>query len=71
VVESLRFSLHINPLYHRLAAAAQAHPHGRVGALNGQNGSAVPDEIPPMDLAFNAATASETDREHIRRYVNR
>ena len=35
VVESLRFSLRINPLYHRLSAAAALHPQGRVSLANG------------------------------------
>ena len=33
VVESLRFSLQVNPLYHRLSAAAALHPQGRVPRL--------------------------------------
>ena len=39
VVESLRFSLRVNPLYHRLAAAAAVHPQGRV-PTNGHGATA-------------------------------
>jgi RNA polymerase sigma-54 factor len=42
VVESLRFSLRINPLYHRLSAAAAIHPQGRVPTGNGAHGTASP-----------------------------
>jgi RNA polymerase sigma-54 factor len=40
VVESLRFSLRINPLYHRLSAAAALHPQGRVPLPNGNGNGA-------------------------------
>ncbi len=72
VVESLRFSLHINPLYHRLAAAAAAHPQGRVAHHNGNGADhlAVGEEIAPPP-ALMAAGISDGDKEHIRRYVNR
>ncbi len=81
VVESLRFSLRVNPLYHRLAAAASAHPQGRVPALNG-NGATADGAGPGMNgvhaalrLPENWETHlpgfSDADREHIRRYVNR
>ena len=85
VVESLRFSLQVNPLYHRLAAAAVAHPQGRVPALNGNgapaaNGAtngATPPEGAAIFHSTEAYTArhngalSDQDKDHIRRYVNR
>ena len=70
VVESLRFSLRVNPLYHRLSAAAALHPQGRVVAPNGnghgpaepfRNGAHLPGPLP----------LSDPDKEHVRRYVNR
>ncbi|MDQ2809086.1 MAG: RNA polymerase sigma-54 factor [Chloroflexota bacterium] len=75
VVESLRFSLHINPLYHRLAAGAAAHPQGRVAAHNGNgNGNGAVHgggEEAAIPAALIVAGISDGDREHIRRYVNR
>ena len=78
VVESLRFSLRVNPLYHRLSAAAGSHPQGRVPTNpNTQDGDNYRDSTgeprSPM-RTWEAALPpgmSDSDREHIRRYVNR
>ncbi|MGI8587544.1 MAG: RNA polymerase factor sigma-54 [Chloroflexia bacterium] len=64
VVEALRFSLRVHPLYNRLSAAAP-HPQAHaVAALhangNGGNGG-----------SSTVSALSDGDREHIRRYVNR
>jgi len=77
VVESLRFSLRVNPMYHRLAAAAALHPQGRVASLgpaahNGHDGPAGAQEGSSLALpAVTLTGMSDNDREHIRRYVNR
>jgi RNA polymerase sigma-54 factor len=86
VVESLRFSLRINPLYHRLSAAAALHPQGRVPPPNGNgtngahgaNGTRGADDPPPF-LSSTEPYAphhlqdamSDGDKDHIRRYVSR
>lgn len=74
VVESLRFSLQVNPLYHRLAAAANLHPQGRLtaAALNGAlTDYAALDGTGQRLTQPTTVEMSENDREHIRRYVNR
>ncbi|HUS14526.1 MAG TPA: RNA polymerase sigma-54 factor [Chloroflexia bacterium] len=75
VVESLRFSLRVHPLYHRLAATAAASPQGRVAPLarNGAEPSnGYHDGPAPGPMAAVSLTGmSDTDRDHIRRYVNR
>lgn len=86
VVESLRFSLRINPLYHRLSAAAALHPQGRVTPLNGNGtngahnapGTPGAEDTPPF-LSGTEPYAphhlqeamSDGDKDHIRRYVSR
>ncbi len=86
VVESLRFSLRINPLYHRLSAAAAIHPQGRVplsngnGAhsANGKDGAHNQEATPPFLAGTELYTPqhlqdamSDGDKDHIRRYVGR
>lgn len=87
VVESLRFSLRINPLYHRLSAAAAIHPQGRVPPPNGNgphsgngtNGAHDGDGPTPPFLVGTEPYAphhlqeamSDGDKDHIRRYVGR
>jgi RNA polymerase sigma-54 factor len=78
VVESLRFSLQVNGLYHRLAAVATIHPQGRLNgahAADGTNGHHEGAEVALRGLERLVVDVpgnlSETDREHIRRYVNR
>jgi RNA polymerase sigma-54 factor len=76
VVESLRFSLRISPIYHRLAAAAAAHPQGRVTANGNGHGPDADGSGGENNGEFSLPTVtmagmSDNDREHIRRYVNR
>jgi RNA polymerase sigma-54 factor len=72
VVESLRFSLRVNPIYHRLAAAAAAHPQGRVPTAEAPASEGGGDGISANAALFTSITPlSDSDRDHIRRYVNR